>query len=82
MTKATKPAHVSWLKWQIWGLQDLRSVAIERLLDIGTPALALVPITRLPFFFGVAEYACKTRFHEAPGYILWQAEYEALRWLD
>ena len=77
-----RPSHVSWLTWQIWGLQDLRNMIIATLLDAGIPALALVPITDLPGFIDGAEYGSKMRFHAAPLFVLEQAEYDAQRWLD
>lgn len=78
----TRPAHVSWLTWQVWGLRDLRDSALCRLQSAGVPALALVPLSRVPQFLGMAEYACKMELHQAPLMVLDQAEREATRWLD
>ena len=78
----TRPAHVSWLTWQAWGLQDLRDDALGWLQDHGVAPLALVPITKLPDLLGRAEYACKFEWHQAPLFVLEQVNYEARRWLD
>ena len=77
-----RPSHVSWLTWQIWGLEGLRSRIIATLLDAGIPALALVPVSELPGFIDGAEYGSKMRFHAAPLFVLEQAEYDAQRWLN
>lgn len=63
-------------------LQGLRWGAVNALLDAGLPALSLVPVARLPLLIGCTEYACKTQLHEAPLWILSEAEREARRWLD
>ena len=77
----TKPSNVSWLTWQLWILRDLRDEAIYGLLDMGVPALALVPISELPGLIDGAEYGSKSRFHVAPFFVLEQAEHDARHWM-
>ena len=71
---------VQWAKG--FDLQELRWEAVAALLDAGVPALACVPVDRLPRLIGGAEYACKTQWFEAPLWILSEAERDARRWLD
>jgi hypothetical protein len=63
-------------------LGELRWNAVNALLDAGVPALALMPVERLPLLIGCTEYACKTQWFEAPLWILQEAEREARRYLD
>lgn len=63
-------------------LQELRWDAVNALLNVGLPALSLVPVARLPRLIGGAEYALKTPWVEAPLAVLAAAEDDARRWLD
>lgn len=78
----TRPPNVSWLTWQIWGLRDLRDDALGWLQERGVPPLMLVPVTRLPRIIGTAEYVCKFEWHQAPLFVLKQANFDAWRWLN
>lgn len=77
-----RPSNVSWLTWQLYGLQDLRAEALYALLNCGVPALALVPITDLLDLVRGAEYRCKMPLLSAPMFVLGQAELRARLWLD
>jgi len=77
----TKPSNVSWLTWQWRTVRDLRDEAIYALLDMGIPALALVPLWELPGLIDGAEYRSKSRLHDAPLFVLEQAEHDARSWL-
>lgn len=77
-----RPAHISWLTWQLYGLQDLRAEVMYALLNHGIPALALVPVTDLVDLISGAEYRSKMPLLSAPLFVLQQAEYDARLWLD
>ena len=75
-----RPANVSWITWQVWGLSDLRNEILDDLVVAGLPALFAVPVGKIPFMIGCAEYALKTGILEDPGFVLRQAEREAQSW--
>ena len=77
-----RPSHVSWLTWQLWGLEDLRNEALLVLTDNGLPMTAILPLEKLPLFLGAAEYACKLSVWEAPLMVLSQLEHDARNWFE
>jgi hypothetical protein len=55
-----RPTQVSWLNWHIlWTIDDARDNLTDALMG-KVPALALVPVTKLPMLLGMAEYSYKT----------------------